>query len=299
MGIYPQPNLWQCGPFALKHALVVQGILRDEREISRIAGTHWWAGTDELQLGRAARKYDCDLLMVRRNDPERARKALVAYLRREIPVLLCVDEWSHWLTAVKAEAGKFILLDSRVKRVVEIASWPQLRRMWVYHEEDEYDDGAVRTIFDLHPVVPRFKPKTHAQFSLARARALQRDVNRRLAQRWDEYLEDLLAICRPRTTRTSKVFSLGEFIRRHGAMIVETLDYWHGSVDRHAVRQILNNLHFVADTYGLVIHDEDEKRAIAGISTLLTLWAAGEFGATSVYGPYVAPRRRRRAGGRA
>ena len=50
MGIYPQPNLWQCGPFALKHALVALGILRDEKDISRLAGTHWWHGTDEIQL---------------------------------------------------------------------------------------------------------------------------------------------------------------------------------------------------------------------------------------------------------
>jgi hypothetical protein len=77
-------------------------------------------------------------------------------------------------------------------------------------------------------------------------------------------------------------------------MILETVDYWHGAVERQAARQILNNLHFVADTYGLVIHDEDEKRAIAGISTLLTLWAAGEFGATPVYGPRVVQKKRRR-----
>ena len=68
MGIYPQPNLWQCGPFALKHALVVLGVLQDERSITRIAGSHWWYGTDELQLGRAARRYDCDLLMIRRQE---------------------------------------------------------------------------------------------------------------------------------------------------------------------------------------------------------------------------------------
>jgi hypothetical protein len=42
-------------------------------------------------------------------------------------------------------------------------------------------------------------------------------------------------------------------------------------------------MHFVADTYGLVIHEEDEKRAIAGITTILTLWAAGKYGAPPVY----------------
>lgn len=292
MGIYPQPNLWQCGPFALKHALVALGILRDEKDISRLAGTHWWHGTDEIQLGRAARKYNCDLLLVRRYDAERARRALVAYLKRGIPVLLCVDEWSHWLTVVKHEGGKFILLDSRVPTVVEIYPWQKLRKAWVFHEEDELEDGDINTLYDLHPVVPRFRPASKAQFSLARAQALRRPANRRLAERWDEYLGDLLAICKPRTSRISKAFSMGEFIRWHGAMIIESIDYWHGSLEPKGVRQILHNLHFVADTYGLVIHEDDEKRAIASITTLLTLWAAAEFGVRQVYGPRERKKRR-------
>jgi hypothetical protein len=35
-------------------------------------------------------------------------------------------------------------------------------------------------------------------------------------------------------------------------------------------------MNFVADTYGLVIRTVDEKRALAGISTILALWAAGQ-----------------------
>jgi hypothetical protein len=80
-------------------------------------------------------------------------------------------------------------------------------------------------------------------------------------------------------------------------MILEQVDYWHGGVDRRAAKQILNNLHFVADTYGLVIHVEQEKRAIAGISSILALWSAEKFGVPSVYAPRVKvkcrPRKRR------
>jgi hypothetical protein len=184
------------------------------------------------------------------------------------------------------------MLDSRVPTVVDIATWPQLKRRWVYHEEDELEDGDVRTLYDLHPVVPRFRPASKAQFSLARARALRK--NRRLAERWDDYLGDLLAICRPRTSRISKAISLGEFIRRHGAMMLESIDYWHGSVEVRSVRNILNNLHFVADTYGLIIHEDDEKRAIASITALLTLWTAAEFGVRQVYGPREVKKRRKR-----
>ena len=285
MGIYPQPNLWQCGPFALKHALVVLGVLKDERALSRVAGTHWWHGTDEIQLARAARAFDCDLLTIRRNDPERARRELVRYLRRGLPVLLCVDEWGHWLTVVKHEQSRFILLDSREPKVVTIATWTELRRTWAYHETDDYDEYTGRTLYDLHPVVPRFRPRTQAQFSLARARLLRRQSKRLLAELWDEYLGDLLVLCRTRNPRAERVFSLGEFFRRHGEMILEQVDFWHGTVDRKAAQEILDNLHFVADTYGLVIHVEQEKRAIAGITTIMALWSAGEFGVAPVYGP--------------
>jgi hypothetical protein len=294
MGIYPQPNLWQCGPFALKHALVVLGVLKDERELSRVAGTHWWHGTDELQLARAAQAFDCDLLTIRRADAERARRELVRYLKRGIPVLLCVDEWGHWLTVVKFEQGRFILLDSREPKVLAIASWADLRRTWGFHELDADEEYTGRVLYDLHPVVPRFRPRTKAQFSLARARLLRRDSKRQLAELWDEYLGDLLILCRTRNTRSSRVFSLGEFFRRHGGMILEQVDYWHGTVDRKAAKVILDNLHFVADTYGLVIHVEQEKRAIAGITSILALWSAAEFGVASVYAPRLPARPRPR-----
>ncbi len=56
-------------------------------------------------------------------------------------------------------------------------------------------------------------------------------------------------------------------------------------MDRTAAKKILDNLHFVADTYGLVVDEEGEKRVIAGISVILGLWAAGEYGVNQVYRP--------------
>ena len=89
-GFYPQPNEWTCGPFALKHALLALGRMVDVTQISPTARTHWWSGTDEIQLARAAREFECDLVLERRSDAEQARKLLVKYLREQTPVLLCV-----------------------------------------------------------------------------------------------------------------------------------------------------------------------------------------------------------------
>lgn len=292
MGFYPQPNLWQCGPFALKHALVMLGIPADENALATIAGTRWWAGTDEFQLAKAARRFNCDLTLIRRYDPEVARRELISYLRRGIPVLLCVQEWSHWVTAVKMEHGKFILLDSRKKSVLTIHTWRELKKEWTFHERDDRDKTAVQTILDFHPVVPRFRVITKAKFSLARAKFLLKPSNRGFSRLWNEYLADLLNICRPRTPQRSNFISLGEFLRRHGEMIVDQVDLWHGWIERPQARRILHRLRFMADTYGLVLPSQDEKRGIAGITAILTLWAASEYGVLPVYKP--APRKRRR-----
>jgi hypothetical protein len=285
MGFYPQPNLWQCGPFALKHALVMLGILADENEVALIAGSRWWSGTDEFQLAKAARRFNCDLTLIRRYDPEVARRELVSYLQRGIPVLLCVEEWSHWVTAVKMEQGKFIIFDSKEKPVLTILNWRELKKEWIYHEKDEHDKTAVQTILDFHPVVPRFRVTTKAKFSLARAKFLLKPGNRGFSRLWNEYLADLLKLCRPRTPQRSNFISLGEFLRRHEEMIVDQVDFWHGWIERSQARRILHRLHFVADTYGLVLPSQDEKRGIAGITAILTLWAASEYGVLPVYKP--------------
>ncbi len=280
MGFSQQPNRWQCGPYALKHALVMLGILADEKAISRIAGSDRNTGTNEVQLARAARRYGCDLLLERCEDAADARQALAEHLRQGLPCLVCINEWGHWVTIVKEEKGRFIVLDSYDEAVLVILPWEQLKIRWVYHMGS---NGRQKTLYDYHPVIPLFRSQTRARVSLARARFLRRPENRDFARQWDKYVEDLLAICRPRTPLSSNILSLGEFLRRYGEMVVQQVAFWHGWIERPRAAKILANLHFVADTYGLVIHEEDEKRALAGITSLLTLWAGGRYGVTPVY----------------
>src|SRR4030095_2255199 len=98
VGLYPQPNDWMCGPFALKHALVALGRIVSEDRIAMVARTHWWSGTSEIRWVRAARAFDCDLRLVRSLSGERARLELTAALRQRRPTILCVDDWGHWIT---------------------------------------------------------------------------------------------------------------------------------------------------------------------------------------------------------
>jgi hypothetical protein len=283
MSLYPQPNKWACGPFALKHALVMLGVFVDEKEVSQIAGTHWWAGTDEIKLARAAKAYECELMHVRRKSAERAKRELLQCLKRGYPSLLCVDRWSHWITVVNAERGRFVVLDSQYDPVVWVNSWSELKNRWDYPATDRGDPEGVEHFFDLHILVPKFRVRTKAKFSIARARYLRRPENRFFAHQWDAYFEDLLHICRPRTPLSEMFISMGEFLRRHSEMVVSEILHRNGEA-RHGrvgvwkslLRKTLKNLQFVADTYGLIIHIEDEKRAIAGVTAQLMKSAESE-----------------------
>jgi len=283
LGFYPQPNDWVCGPFALKHALVTLGRLTDEDRLSSIAHPHWWSGTDEVRLARAAQHFDCDLPFIRRRDPHMARGALVRYLRERIPVLLCVDDWEHWITVVRNEGSRFVVLDSRHDPVLNVVEWPRLRNRWRYLDRD-YDESDPPALYDLHPVRPRFRVPVTAQFSVQRVQHLRRPENRSLALHWDAYLEDLLEICAPPSARVTDSLTMGQFLSRHQDMLVSRVVYWHGEIASEGVIRLLRNFRFVAETYGLVIPASATRRALADLSMLVAFWASSTGGIGEMYG---------------
>src|SRR5258708_19938107 len=105
----------------------------DVSQIASTARTHWWSGTDEIQLARAAREFECDLVLERRSDAEQARKLLVKYMREQTPVLLCVDEWTHWITVLRAEDRRFVVVDSNSDPLLSLRTCPQLPKSCHYH----------------------------------------------------------------------------------------------------------------------------------------------------------------------
>jgi hypothetical protein len=274
MAIYPQPNPWQCGPFALKYALLLLGIPGNEREIARLAGTDE-SGTDEVELARAARKYGCDLQLVRREDPETARRELRLLLHDRIPVLLCVHGWDHWITAADEDDDQFVILDSRDSAVLTVVPWDRLREMLVYR--DRSHGANAPTLYDLHPVVPHRRTVTRAKFSVARVRHLLAPANRSLATAWDRYLEDVLAICDVPSAQCTLTLALSDVVLRFEQEILSRADSAVGTVDSAVRRRILDHMRFVAETYELQVPVGDEQRVVDHVSAILGRRAAAAF----------------------
>lgn len=282
MSFYPQPDEWSCGPFALKHSLIALGKFVSETELARVAKTHWWSGTDELRLARAARSVDTDLEIIRRFDGESARKTLNEHLDRRIPVLLCVDDWAHWIAVLRHQQGRFVIVDSNLDPVLDVLSWRELAGRWLYLDTD-YSEVAPPELYDLIAVKPRGKPPMRADFSIARVKYLRRPAHRRLAAHWDEFVDDLSSICRPRTGRMESPLSMSEFLRRNRAMISSRIRYWHGDVDARVIDRLFEYYEFVAATYGLVIPKSAVRRAVVDITALATLYVAARSGIEPFY----------------
>ncbi len=283
MSFRPQPNEWTCGPFALKHALIALGRPSEGEELARIAGTNWWSGTDEIRLARAARSQNCDLPVIRHRRAERAKSELLIYLRQKTPVLLCVDNWGHWIVVLTYEKGQFVVIDSLLEPVLSVLTWPQLRRRWRYLDVD-YDESDPPEIYEMFPVLPRFRVSMQANFTVARVRYLRRPENQKLSAHWNAYLEDLLAICRPPSALQSAPLSMAEFLRRHQKLLVDQVGYWHGEVSGDELVRQLGRFRFVAETYGLVIPESASKRALVDMACLLTMWAVAKHGLGEIYG---------------
>lgn len=261
MGIYPQPNAWQCGPFALKHGLLALGVLAHERALTRAAGATR-AGADEGALARAARRWGCDLPTVRRRSAARARAALVGALDRRTPVLLCVEQWSHWVTAVCREGDAYVLLDSREPGVFRVEPWCRLVAAWGYRGR-----GGTQ-LYDLHPLLPRRGSRAWARFSPRRASYLRRPDNRDLAYAWNGYLRPLLAVSRPASVQGELSVPLSVLVREEARQLRRAAS----SSDPPAVRALQRRLihaGFVAETYGLEVAPDGEELARAIVAALI------------------------------
>ncbi|MBX2977165.1 MAG: hypothetical protein KF721_13625 [Ignavibacteriaceae bacterium] len=278
MSFYPQPYKYQCGPFALKYALVMLGQFRHEKEIGKRAGSNWWYGTDEIGIAKAARSYKCSMKYIKRQNTNDAVYALTNQLKKGFPCILSVDNWEHWFTVINVQQNKFVVVDSALDKVIAIYSEKQLLKRWIYTDEETKEIS-----FDCYAVVPKYKVKTKASFTLEKARKVMHARNKNLAEKWDTYFNDLINICRPQAPNSRRIISFSEFLRRHEKLIVKEVANWHGTPSYNELTKILSNLKFVAEVYDLVIYSEDRKKALIDLASLLMMYSCGKYGMDPIY----------------
>ncbi len=139
-------NTYFCGPAALYHAILCYGDRANIRELARLAGTTR-EGTDEVQLSQAARELGFRLGHELCRTPAETYERLRHLLRERVPVIVCVDSLSHWVTVVRSTARHVWVADTDADEVLSRVTWRAFLRRAAYGLPDEMR-------FDLYPLTP-------------------------------------------------------------------------------------------------------------------------------------------------
>jgi len=258
-----QPNMWLCGPFALKHALLLLGVPADEQRLARLAGSDH-RGTDELELAEAARHFECELLTVRIHDPEGARQELLKQLAAARPVLLCIEQWDHWVVAAHEHDDTFVVIDSRAGAIFRVLPWEYLRELLVYRES-----RRGRELYDLHPLVPRRIVGLRPELTIDRARFLQQWEHQDVARQWNRYLADACEVFGRGNGEEVTLLSPGDFFGRQEPVLLDAVCPSNASGQRSRARRLLRGMRFIADTYGLRLAELEEPVAARRLESVL------------------------------
>lgn len=131
-----------CGPTALANALERFGIRRGLAGLARVAGTTL-DGTDEEGLLRAALSLRCGVDVFAGAVELEARAWLMESLRAGRPVVLCLDRWDHWVTAIGACGADVVIYDpARATGGASVLRWRSLRRRWLAPRRARKDAGS-------------------------------------------------------------------------------------------------------------------------------------------------------------
>lgn len=102
---------WSCGPAALVNAARAIGVRVAEGRLRKLAGTTV-DGTDDVQLIAAARAIN--LTATPHHSADKA--AAWAFIRANVldgrPCLICIDQWTHWVSIIGIVGDRVILSDS-------------------------------------------------------------------------------------------------------------------------------------------------------------------------------------------
>lgn len=138
---HQRKNYW-CGVAAIANALEVLGIRRTQREVAKLCHVTPEAGTSEVEMKRALLANGVAVDEWSEKDEHTSRCWLFEHIRYLGPVVLCVDQDEHWVTAIGWCAGRVVLFDPSRNSGVEVRDDVLLAERWVNADGVYYGLGV-------------------------------------------------------------------------------------------------------------------------------------------------------------
>lgn len=95
-----QDTAANCGPASVSNALQALGIVRSQQECETLCKTSGTDGTSARNIIKAVQSLGCRGVVVKEKRAEVALLKLRHWLNHGRPMVICVDEGSHWVAVV-------------------------------------------------------------------------------------------------------------------------------------------------------------------------------------------------------
>ena len=272
--LHEQTKAYSCGAACLRNGLLVLGNRKKERAVRHAARTNH-KGTSEVSLKAAAEKFGYSLTEHAFLDKAKGNEAyrwLVGELKNHSPVLLCVDDFSHWVLAIGMLDSKVAIADPAVhdQRRTPFGLYTRgglLKRWWI--EDADHVEKSQFFAMSLHP-----------ESALARARAdkavvLTGNVLKTLLRDDDTDIYDAGSDLTRIFTRgrgvsqdSAQVMTSGEFLEKYEKDVLDAVGYWHDEADIKLLRPVYQTYKDVARALNYLVSATHEKKALVELTAL-------------------------------
>lgn len=274
--LHHQDRKYSCGAACLRNALLLLGNPKKETSVRHACRSNH-LGTSEFNLRQAADRFGYRLDEFAEFDKQKGGASyrwLLSRLRENTPVLLCVDDFSHWVLAIGVLDRKIAIADpaadARADPFGLYTRGGLIKRWWIVdpgkNEESQYYGMAV------YPETPLAKSRAR------RGRLpITEDILRTLLREDDidihEAMRDLVKVfsgakC-PRRNGHGHI-TAGDFITKYEEAILEAVGYWHSESDIKHLRPAYQTYKDVARALDYAVPEKVERKVLVEITALIT-----------------------------
>lgn len=141
-----QSKTYDCAPAAFTNACRARRIPLDSMALNLVLNPHPIHGSSEKDICRAAFLLEIDVEEISYSDPDEAYERCVACIVLGFPVIVCVEEWEHWATAIGMIGPNVLVADPWINSEgVVNCTKEELLNWWTNpYEENPYYGIIVR-----------------------------------------------------------------------------------------------------------------------------------------------------------
>jgi hypothetical protein len=273
--LHEQNKSYSCGAACLRNALLILGTRKKERAVRHAARTNH-KGTSEASLRQAAERFGYRLeenAVFEKEKGIQAYRWLVRELKQSRPVILCVDDFTHWVLAIGIIERRIALADPAVhdqtKHFGLYTRGGLLKRWWI----DDPEKVEQSQYYGMSVVPDSKLAKSRAKRALKLTEGILRTLQRDDDTDIHEAARDLYRIFTAAGTGRAngcERLSTGDVMSRYEEDILAAVGRWHSESDIKLLKPVYQTYKDVAAALEYTIPEKHVSRVVAELTALIS-----------------------------